>query len=139
LLLGGDSGGSYALSRDKTQQFGLIVDSCLKELKETYEKDFLKPLWALNGWDEDLMPTFSVEKIQYRDITEVTTALKDLAAAGLAPDDEAINILRGILGLPDAPEVDELDLALAQQALMNQNAPTTPEEEAAAMQPEESE
>ena len=139
LLLGGESGGSYALSKDKTQQFGLIVDSCLKELKETYEKDFLKPLWALNGWDEDLMPTFSIEKIQYRDITEVTDALESLARAGapLMPDDPAINALRGILGVPDAPEMDDVDLALAQQALLAPDAaPTTPEEEEAAMAPE---
>lgn len=112
LLLGSDSAGSFALSKDKTQQFALLVDSCLKELKETFEADFLDPLWALNGWDEEKKPTFSIEKIQYRDIAEVTEALAALARAGLSPEDEATNIIRQQLGLPDAPEIDEADLAL---------------------------
>lgn len=112
LLLGSDSAGSFALSKDKTQQFALLVDSCLKELKETFESDFLDPLWKLNGWDEELKPTFNIEKIQYRDITEVTEALASLSRAGLSPEDEATNVIRAQLGLPDAPEIDEEDLAL---------------------------
>jgi hypothetical protein len=113
LLLGSDSAGSFALSRDKTQQFALIVDSCLKELKETFDQDFLNPLFKLNAWNEDLKPSFTIEKIQYREIQEVTQALADLAKAGLSPDDEAINILRKQLGLPDAPEVEMVDMDLA--------------------------
>jgi len=112
LLLGSDSAGSFALSKDKTQQFALLVDSCLKELKETFEADFLDPLFALNGWDEEKKPTFSIEKIQYRDIVEVTEALAALARAALSPEDEATNVIRAQLGLPDAPEIDEADLAL---------------------------
>ena len=114
LLLGGDSAGSFALSKDKTQQFGLIVDSTLKELKETFEKDFLDPLFALNGWDPKLKPTFKVEKIQYRDIEQVTGALEQLARAGAPLDvnDPAINEIRTLLGLSEAEEVDEMDLAL---------------------------
>lgn len=113
LLLGSDSAGSFALSKDKTQQFALLVDSCLKELKETFESDFLDPLWALNGWDEELKPSFNIEKIQYRDITEVVEALAALSRAALSPEDEATNVIRAQLGLPDAPEIDEADLALA--------------------------
>lgn len=112
LLLGSDSAGSFALSKDKTQQFALLVDSCLKELKETFEADFLDPIWALNGWDEDKKPTFNIEKIQYRDIVEVTEALAALSRAALSPEDEATNVIRAQLGLPDAPEIDEADLAL---------------------------
>ena len=128
LLLGGESGGSYALSKDKSAQFGLIVDSCLKELKETFQKDFLEPLWLLNGWDPELMPSFSIEKIQYRDIEQVTAALEQLARAGapMAINDPAINEIRNILGLSDAEEQDEVDPALAEAMLKD---PRNPEPE----------
>jgi hypothetical protein len=112
LLLGSDSAGSFALSKDKTQSFGLIVASTLQEIKETFQSDFLVPLFELNGWDFDLMPTFKVEQIQYRDIEQVTTALRDMATAGatLMPDDPAINEVRDLLGLSHAPEMEVLPI-----------------------------
>lgn len=109
LLLGSDSTGSFALSRDKTQSFGLIVASTLQEIGEAFSRDFIGPLMDLNGWDRKLMPYFQVEQIQYRDIEQVTTALRDMATAGatLMPNDPAINEVRNILGLSPAPEMDE--------------------------------
>ena len=111
LLLGENSRGSFALSRDKTQSFGLIVDSTLREIKETFEADVLDPLFELNGWDVKLKPTFQIEQIQYRDIEQVTTALADMAKAGasLVPDDPAINEVRDLLGLSHQSEA-ALDL-----------------------------
>lgn len=108
LLLGSDSAGSFALSKDKTQSFGLIVSSTLAEIQEAMVADFLTPLFQLNGWDPELMPQFRVEQIQYRDIEQVTTALKDMALAGatMMPDDPAINEVRDLLGLSHAPELD---------------------------------
>lgn len=113
LLLGSDSAGSFALSKDKTQSFGLLVEGTLREIRETYEKDFIDPLFALNGWDESLKPSFKTETVQYRDIEQITSALRDMAQAGgvLAPDDPAINEIRDLLGLSHQPEMlDDLDL-----------------------------
>lgn len=115
LLLGGDGAGSLALSRDKTNNFGLLVDSSLMELRVSMENDFLGSLWKINGWDPALKPSFRTEQIQYRDIEQITQALKDIAQAGLSPDDPAINEVRRLLGLSDAPEVDEELLALITQ------------------------
>lgn len=111
LLLGGDSGGAYALSKDKSQSFGMLVDSCLKELKESFKKDVLDRLWDLNGWDPELKPSFTIEQSQFRDLDVLGGLLEQLARAGapLAPDDPAVNELREQAGLSAAPEMDLMD------------------------------
>jgi len=108
LLLGGDGKGSLALARDKTQNFGLIVHSTLNELAETFEKDLVNPIWEMNGWDPELKPELKTDPIQFRDVEQITGALADMASAGaiLAPDDPAINEVRGVLGLSKQPEID---------------------------------
>ncbi len=109
LLLGSNDRGSFAMSKDKSAAFGAVVDSAMLEIRETFQRDVIDTLWTLNGWDQKLKPTFSTESIAYRDIEQVTTALKDMAAAGAAlmPNDPAINEIRTQLGLSDAPDVDE--------------------------------
>ena len=114
LMIGGGTTGSLALSRDKSGQLALVVDSALAEVKEVYESDFVKPLMLLNGIAEALWPTLKPDQIQYHDIEQLSQLLVDLAAAGavLAPDDPAINAIRTLAGLPDAPEVDLTGLGL---------------------------
>lgn len=111
MLLGDESGGSYSLSKDKSQSFGLIVDSCLKELKEVFEQDFLGTLWQLNGWDESMMPSFVIEQSQFRDLDVLGGLLETLSRSGapIMPGDPAIDTLREMAGLPAAPEEDLLD------------------------------
>jgi len=123
LLLGqtGDRG-SFALARDKTQNFFLIVDSVLRELGETLEKDVVLRVFELNGWNQELLPTLKPEPIKFRDIEQLATVLRDLAQAGapLLPDDPAINEIRDLLGLP---RIDDSLLA-ADAALLEATEPT---------------
>ncbi len=101
LLLGSDSKGSYALSRDKTNNFFLIVDSTLEELGESFDKDIVDVVWKLNGLNPKLKPTLTPEPIKFSDIEQVTGALRDLAQAGapLAPDDPVVDEVRELVGL----------------------------------------
>lgn len=103
ILLGEDGSGSLAMSRDKSDQFALVVDSSLKEMREVFQRDLIRPFMELNGWDLALEPQLTVEKLQHRSVEEVTTALRDLALAfgPGSPDDEAINSVRVMLGLPE--------------------------------------
>ena len=114
LLLGSSDRGSFAMSKDKSQSFGLVVDAQLIEIRETFQSDVIDTLWLLNGWDRKLKPTFATESLSYRDIEMVTQALTDLATAGspMSPNDPAVNEIRTQLGLSAAPEVDE-DLLLS--------------------------
>lgn len=128
LLLGADGRGSEALSRDKSQNFFLIVDSTLMELAESYKKSIIKALGEWNGMDMNKMPTFKPEAIKFKDVEEITIALKDLASAGapIMPDDPIINEIRDLLG---TSRVD-LDKVLSDLALTGgqQEQPATPKE-----------
>lgn len=129
LLLGSNDRGSFALSQDKSQTFGMVVDSTLRELRESFEKDLIRPWMELNGWDTDLAPTLRTEAIAYRDIRAVTQALVDLQKAGvsLTAKDPAVNEIRRQIGLAQMP--DELVEELHEQSMAPPPAPLMPGEE----------
>jgi hypothetical protein len=114
LLLGGDGRGSLALSRDKSSQIALIIDSTLKELRESLGKDIIDTLWILNGWPDELKPELRTERITFQDVEQLSQVIESLARSGapLMPNDPAINEVRELLGLSDAPELEEEELSL---------------------------
>jgi hypothetical protein len=124
LLLGSDSTGSFAMSQDKSKNFALLVDSTLVELRATFERDYLDPLFEFNGWPKKLKPSFKIEQVQHRDLEVLSSVLRDVATAGapLAPNDPAINAIRELAGLPDAPEED---LSLPLSPLAETEVPET--------------
>ena len=107
LLLGEQTSGSHALSKDKSLNFAMIVDSTLTELGDTYERDIIKRLFELNGWPQGMMPTLRPEAAQHRDVTNITQALKDMAKAGasIPLNDPSVNEVRDLLGLSPQPKV----------------------------------
>ena len=108
LMLGSDSAGSFAMSKQKSDNFALMVDSSLNEIRWAMQNDVVTTLFRINGWDQKLMPTFRTEQIAYQDITEMAATLQSMAAAGaiLSPDDPAINEIRQMLGLSPQKEID---------------------------------
>lgn len=101
MLLGENAVGSFAMARDKSEGFAMIVDGTMTELTETFDDDLLNPLMALNGWPRELKPSLKARAIQHRAVEEITKALADMASAGaiLDPDDPAIDDVRELLGL----------------------------------------
>lgn len=101
LLLGADSAGSLALSRDKSQAFFMVVNSALAELQSALTQDIMKPIWILNGFDEELMPTFEFESVEFKDPEQISGAIKDLATSGvpILPEDELVDELLRVVGL----------------------------------------
>ena len=106
LMLGEDIAGSFALSKDKTQSFIMLVEGALKEMREVVSRDILIPIWSLNGWPEEMMPTPATESVNYKDIEEITRALQYLALAGVPvhPDDPVVQEIRDGAGLSRVPE-----------------------------------
>ena len=108
LLLGSDVG-SYALSKDKTNAFHLMVEGALKDVREAIEKDLVDIIWTLNGWDEEMKPEIMTEAIKDSDVNEIVAALRELATAGapLRMNDPAELEVRAMLGVSPPPEDEE--------------------------------
>lgn len=106
LLLGSSSVGSFALSRDKTSAFFLLVDSALKELEDAIKSDLLQVLWDLNGWPDEMMPEPSTEAVKQTDVEAIAATLRDMATAGatLDPADPVIGEVRDLMGVSRPPE-----------------------------------
>lgn len=115
MLLGATSVGSLALSKDKSTNFTLIVDSTLRDLIETFNAQIIDPLFKLNGWPMELRPTFKTDAVQMRDVGDITDALRSLsqAASAVGPQDEAFLEVFDLLGLtrPDITQ-ERIDLSL---------------------------
>jgi hypothetical protein len=106
LLIGGDGKGSLALSRDKSNNLYLVVNSTLTDMAEAFDRDIIDPIWALNGFPEELRPTLKTEDVAFKDVEQIAAMLRDMAAAGatLEPDDPAINDMRDLAGISRVPD-----------------------------------
>jgi hypothetical protein len=127
IILGDGSRGSFALARDKSNQFSLTVDASQDELAEGILDDLVTPLFMLNGWPVEAKPKLSASATQYRDVEQMTQALRDMAQAGamITPDDPAVNDIRALLGLSLVdPFEDDLDESLTPGG----NGPEDPED-----------
>lgn len=105
-LLTGQHSGSRALSEDKSKNLYLMVNSCVKDISEAYEKDFVGALWKLNGFPNEMKPSFAPEDVSFKSVVEIATSLQAMAAAGavMTPDDPAINDMRDLMGIAHAPQ-----------------------------------
>ena len=104
LLLGSGPNGSQALSKDKSANLTLMVESMLVDISEMIARDFVKPHAEMNGWDEKLLPKPTAEAIGFKSVETIVAAMADLASAGvpLEPGDQIIDHVREILGAPAA-------------------------------------
>lgn len=112
LLMGGDGGGNLALAKDKSQNLALNVNSTLVDMAGFMTRDVVAPVCLLNGIPEELWPELATEDVAFRDVQQVTAALRDMATAGamLAPDDPAIDDVRDLLGISRPPAMEPMDL-----------------------------
>ena len=117
-LLLGTSGGSYALSKSKTDLFLRALESYIQAIVDVLNKQLVERLWQLNGLDYNLMPTIEAGDVAPHDLREVSSFLRNLNGAGIdvSQHPEVISDLMGIAELDyDAdlvvpePEVNVVD------------------------------
>lgn len=106
IFLGQASVGSFALSSDKTELFGIAVGGFLDRIGGAFQKQAVTPLWDYNNMPPELMPTLQHSDVEQTALTEIATLISAMTGAGavMFPDRDLENSLRTRMGLPLAPE-----------------------------------
>ena len=109
-LLLGSQGGSYALSKTKTDMFLRALESYIQAIVDVLNKQLLERLWQLNGLDYALMPKIVAGDVAPHDLRELSSFLRNLNGAGIDVSNhpEVISDLMAIAELdynPDLPPI----------------------------------
>ena len=100
-LLLGTSGGSYALSKSKTDLFLRALESYIQAIVDVLNKQLVERLWQLNGLDYKYMPTIEAGDVAPHDLREVSSFLRNLNGADIdvSAHPEVVNDLMSIAEL----------------------------------------
>ena len=86
-LMLGSQGGSYALSKSKTDLFLRALESYIQTIVDVLNKQLVERLWDLNGLDYDLMPTIVAGDVAPHDLREIAGFLRNLNQANISVAD----------------------------------------------------
>ena len=105
-LLLGTSGGSYALSKSKTDLYLRALESYIQAIVDILNKQLVERLWQLNGLNYSLMPTIVAGDVAPHDLREIAAFLRNLNGAGIdvSSHPEVIKDLMDIAELEYDPE-----------------------------------
>lgn len=112
IFLGADGGGSLALGKTKVQTFTLAMEAYLNAIAAVVNEDLIPKIWALNGFDDELMPRAEPQAVSEEDLAALASFVQTMANVGfpIAGDRELEAVLRAKAELPPAPE-DASDFA----------------------------
>ena len=79
----GSQGGSYALSKSKTDLFLRALESYIQQIVDVLNKQLVERLWELNGLDYSLMPTIKAGDVAPHDLREIAGFLRNLNGADI--------------------------------------------------------
>jgi hypothetical protein len=102
IMLGTDSKGSHALSKDKTGLFIAAMDGWLNSITSVINRHLIPRLWQMNVFSREIMPVLNHGNVTAEDVKILVDAVKGLAAAGmpLFPEPGLEEHMRDRLGLP---------------------------------------
>ena len=86
-LMLGSQGGSYALSKSKTDLFLRALESYIQQIVDVLNKQLVERLWELNGLDYSLMPTIEAGDVAPHDLREIAGFLRNLNGADISVSD----------------------------------------------------
>lgn len=111
IMLGHQKVGSFALSSDKTELFSVAISSFLDVICETFNNQGIPSLIDMNGAHFDAItdyPQLAHGDVDKRDITKLSTFLKDMVGVGiLIPDEDLEDYVREVANLPERTEVPD--------------------------------
>ena len=105
LMLGSSTTGSYALSKSKTDIFLRSVESYINTIYDVLNEQVVKPLWELNGFDVELMPTLKAGDVAPHDLDALGSYLRNLNGADINLT-EQVDIIDALLANAELPLLD---------------------------------
>jgi hypothetical protein len=115
LVMVGQDSGSYALSKDTTSMFKLLVEGIAQHLCDTFNHQVIKPLWVLNGQPFEYLPELTYDSVDLT-LDGMATFINALSGAGIVLTESQEDYLFEYGGLPK-PEAEER-LKMQEDALM---------------------
>ena len=86
-LMLGSSGGSYALSKTKTDLFLRSLESYVNNIVDVLNKQLVERIWQLNGLSWETMPKLVAGDVAAHDLREIASFLRNLNGAGIEVKD----------------------------------------------------
>jgi len=77
-LMLGSSGGSYALSKTKTDLFLRSLESYINNIVDVLNKQLVERLWQLNGLPWETMPKLVAGDVAAHDIAQISSLLRNM-------------------------------------------------------------
>ncbi|MNK14301.1 hypothetical protein D3C87_324010 [compost metagenome] len=85
LSLGNSGGGSFSLAESKLSLVEMVIKSKLTEIADVLNHDLIPQLFALNGWDVDVVPYFAFGKPSKESLDEISKFIQRVRAVGMLP------------------------------------------------------
>lgn len=106
VLLGTQDVGSWALSQDKTNLFGVAIGSWLDSIADVFNNHAIPRLMEVNGFDMEKVPRLEHADVQDIDLSAMGEFISKMSAAGmpLFPDEDLEARLRELATLPEKSE-----------------------------------
>jgi hypothetical protein len=101
-LMLGTSGGSYALSKTKTDLFLRSLESYINAIVDVLNKQLVERLWQLNGLPWNTMPKLVAGDVAPHDLREIASFLRNLNGADIdvSEQPEVVEALMHIAEIP---------------------------------------
>ncbi len=140
LLLGHESVGSFALSSNKSNLFGVALGAWKDNILAVFNDHAVPRLFAINGFPVKDLPVIVAEDIESPDLAVIGAFIGALHAAGapIFPNDDLLKRLFAMAGFPELSEDQLREMRDAAEAMKEQGvqgvadkAGTTAEEDAA--------
>ena len=77
-LMLGSSGGSYALSKTKTDLFLRSLESYINNITDVLNKQLVERIWQLNGLSWETMPKLVAGDVAAHDIAQISSLLRNM-------------------------------------------------------------
>lgn len=120
MILGQDGSGSFALAESLESIAATVVEARLVEIRDVLNHDLIPQLFAINGWDVDVLPQFEFENPKRASLDDLGKYLQRIGAAGMLSNDyETANWIAEQAGMPKPFDGEDISIEEVRSQMTN--------------------